>query len=112
MQFDNFTLKLNASDFASRSKDKAKPRRRTLVSLPIGERKSSDVKPEDCSPVEYTVSKQQSTLFRHGQLPRGDDGALEIWRVQEHLRNDLERSSLLSDEKWKGTMGKGGGNKK
>ena len=31
MQFDNFALKLNAGDFASRSKAKAKPQRRTLA---------------------------------------------------------------------------------
>ena len=57
MQFDNFALKTNARAFASRSKAKAKPQRRTLASpstrtVPIGERKWTDVEPEDFSPVD------------------------------------------------------------
>ena len=97
MQFDNFALKSNARAFASRPKAKAKPRRRTSASpsartLPIGERKWTDVEPEDYSPVDYPVSKQLSALLRHGRLPREDDGAIEIWRIKEYLRNDLERS--------------------
>ena len=34
MQFEEFALRLNASDFASRSKAKAKPRRREPAGLP------------------------------------------------------------------------------
>ena len=117
MQFENFALKTNALAFASRSKAKAKTRRRTPASsstrtLPIGERKWTDVEPEDCSPVAYPVSKQLSTLLRHCHLPREDDGAIEFWRIKEYLRNDLVRSQYWSDEKWKSTMAKGGGNKK
>ena len=75
MQFENFALKSNARAFASRSKAKAKPPRRTSASsstrtLPIGERKWTDVEPEDYSPGDYPVSKQLSTLLRHGHLPR------------------------------------------
>ena len=84
MQFDKFALKSNARVFASRSKAKAQSQRRTLASsstrtLSIGERKWTDVEPEDYSPVDYPVSKQPSTLLRHGHLPREDDGALEFW---------------------------------
>ena len=117
MQFDNFALKSNARAFASRPKAKAKPQRRTSASpsartLPIGEREWTDVEPEDYSPVDYPVSKQLSALLRHGRLPREDDGAIEIWRIKEYLRNDLERSQHWSDENRKSTMAKGGGNKK
>ena len=80
--------------------------------LPIGERKWTDVEPQDYSSIDYPVSKQLSTLLRHGHLPREDDGAIEFWRIKEHVRNDLERSQHWSDEKWKSTMAKGGGNKK
>ena len=80
--------------------------------LPIGEREWTDVEPEDYSPVDYPVSKQLSALLRHGRLPREDDGAIEIWRIKEYLRNDLERSQHWSDENRKSTMAKGGGNKK
>ena len=117
MQFENCALKTNALAFASRSKAKAKPQRRTPASsstriLPINERKWTDVEPEDYSPVAHQVSKQLSTLLRHGHLPREDDGAIEFWRIKEYYRNDLVRSQHWSDEKWKSTMAKGGGNKK
>ena len=41
-----------------------------------------------------------------------DDGAIEFWRLTEYFRNDLVQSQHWSDEKWKSTMAKGGGNKK
>ena len=50
MLFDNFALKSNELAFASQSKAKAKPQRRTLASpptrtLPVGERKWTDIRP-------------------------------------------------------------------
>ena len=75
MQFEKVALKSNARAFESRSKAKAKPQRRTLASsstrtLPIGERKWTDVEPEDYSPVDSPVSKQLSTLIRHSHFSR------------------------------------------
>ena len=117
MQFEDFALKTNVVDFASRSKAKAKPQRRTPASsstrtIPIGERKWTDIEPEDHSPVAYPMSKQLSTLLRHGDLLREEDGAIEFWRLKEYLRKDFMQSQHWSDEKWKSTMAKGGGNKK
>ena len=114
---EEFALKTNVLAFASRSKAKAKPRRRTPASsstktIPIGERRWTDIEPEDYSPVVYPVSKQLSTLLRHGHLPREDDGATEFWRIKDCLRNDLVQSQHWFDEKWRSTMAKGGGNKK
>ena len=91
MQFENFALKSNVLAFASGSKAKAKPQRRTPASsstrtLHIQERKWTDVEPEDYSPVAYPVSKQLSTLLRHGHLPREDDGAIEFWRLKDYLQ--------------------------
>ena len=61
MQFEDFALKTNVLAFASRSKAKAKPRRRTLAcssarTIPIGERTWTDIEPEDYSPVACPVS--------------------------------------------------------
>ena len=122
MKSEEFALKTNVLAFASRSKAKAKPQRRTPASsstrtLPIGERKWTDVEPEDNSPVAYPVSKQLSTLLRHGHLPREDDGALVIleikrlsseriwefsalvwWKVEEYKgkrRRKQEKSSIM-----------------
>ena len=74
MQFEDFALKTNVLAFASRSKAKAKPRRRTPANsstriVPIGERTWTDIEPENYSPIAYPVSKQLSTLLRHGDQP-------------------------------------------
>ena len=50
--------------------------------VPIGEGKWL----EDYSSVAYPVSKQMSTLLRHGDLPREDDGAIEFWRIRNIFR--------------------------
>ena len=85
MQFEDCALKTNVLASASRSKAKAKPQGRisassSIKTVPIGERKWTDIEPEDHSPVAYPVSKQLSTLLRQGDLPREDDGATEFWR--------------------------------
>ena len=58
------------------------------------------------------MSKKLSTLLRHGSLPREDDGAIDFWRLEDNLRNHVDQSRDWSDEKWKSTMARGGGNKK
>ena len=58
------------------------------------------------------MSKQLSTLLRHGHLLREEDGAIEFWRLKDYLRNDFVRSQHWSDEMWKSIMARGGGHKK
>ena len=117
MQFEDCALRLNASDFASRSKAKAKPQRRTSASsssktIPVGERTWTDIEPEEYSLSDYSVSKKLINLPRHGSLPREDDGAIEFWRIKDYLQNHFVYSQHWSDDKWKSTMARGGGNKK
>ena len=117
MQFEDCALKTNVLAFASRPKAKAKPQRRISVStsvktVPIGERTWTDIEPQDYSSIDYPMSKQLSTLLRHGNLPREDDGAIEFGRLKDYLRNHFEQSQHWFDEKWKSTMAKGGGKKK
>ena len=117
MQFEYFALKTNVLAFASRSKAKAKPRRRTPAcsstrTVPIVERIWTDIEPENYSPIACPVSKQLSTLLRHGDLPREEDGAIEFWRLKDYLRNDFVHSQHWSDVMWNGGMAGGGGNKK
>ena len=117
IQFEEFALKTNVLAFASRSKATAKPRRPTSAcsstrTIPICERSWTDIEPETYSSVAYPVSKQLSALLRHGQLPREEDGAIEIWRLKDHLRNEFEYSQHWPDEMWKSKMAGGGGNKK
>ena len=58
------------------------------------------------------MSKRLTTLLRHGRLPREDYGAIELWRLTDCLRYELENSRHWSDEMWKSKMAGGGGNKK
>ena len=81
-------------------------------SVLIGERTWIDIEKQDCSHTDYSVSKKLINLLRHGSLPREDDGAIEFWRLKGHLQNHFVHSRHSSDEKWKSTMAKGGGNKK
>ena len=110
-------MKTNVLAFATRSKAKAKPRRSTSAcsstrTVPIGERSWTDIEPETYSCIAYPVSKQLSTLLRHGRLPREEDGAIEFWRLKDYHRNEFEHTQHWSDEKWKSTMAEGGANKK
>ena len=91
VQFEEYALRLNASDFASRSKAKAKPQRRESASsstrtIPIGERTWTDVEPGEYSISDYEVSKKLIHLLRHGSLPREIDGAIEFWRIKDNLQ--------------------------
>ena len=63
------------------------------------------------SSIAYPVPKRLSTLLRHGDLPREEDGAIEFWRLTDYLRNEFVHSHHWSDEMWKSTMARNGGNK-
>ena len=117
MQFEEYALRLNAGDFASQSKAKAKPQRRDSASsstrtLPIGERTWTDVQPAEYSISDYEVSKKLIHLLRHGSLPRENDGAIEFWRIKDNLQKHFLYCHHWSDEKWEKSMARGGGNKK
>ena len=82
---DEFALQTNVLAFASRSKAKAKPRRSTCDcsstrTVAICERIWTDIEPATQSNLAHPVSKRLTTLLRHGQLPREEDGAIEFWR--------------------------------
>ena len=114
MQFEEYALKLNAGDFASRSKAKAKPQKRDSASsstrtMLIGERTWTDVEPGKYS---LSVSKKPIHFLRHGSLPRDNDGAIEFWRIEDHLQNHFMFCHHWSEEKWKNSMAGGGGQKK
>ena len=112
-----FALKTEVVAFASQSKAKAKLRRPTSAcsstgTVPIGERRWTDIEPGAQSDQAYPVAKRLNALLRHGQLPREDDGAIEFWRLKDYLRNDFENSQHWSDDVWKSKMAGSGGKKK
>ena len=51
-------------------------------------------------------------LLRQGNLPREDDGAIEFWRIKDNLQKHFLYCHHWSDDKWKKSMARGGGNKK
>ena len=68
VQLEEYALKLDAKDFACRSKAKAKPQRREPAgssprTVPIGKRIWTDVEPGKYSFSDYEVSKKVMYLF-------------------------------------------------
>ena len=117
VQFEEHALRLNASDFACRSKAKAKPQRREPAgssrrTILIWERIWTDVEPGEYSISDYEVSKKLFHLLRHGRLHRENDGAIEFCRIKDNLEEHFLYCHHWSDDKWKKTMARGGGNKK
>ena len=91
VQFEEYTLRLNASVFACRSKTKEKPQRRESTSsstrtVPI-ERIWTDDEPAKYSLSDYEVSKKLIHLLRHGSLHRENDGAIEFLRIKNTFKN-------------------------
>ena len=111
VQLEEYALRLNAGDFACRSKANAKPQRRDSASsstrtIPIGERTWTDVEPGEYSISDNEVSKKFIRLLRHGSLPREDDGAMEFWRIKDNLQKHFPHSPHSSDEKVEGMLGR------
>ena len=118
VQLEEYALKLDAKDFASRSKAKATPQGRNFASpptrtFPVGKRIWTDVEPGKYSLSDYDISKKLIHLLRHGkQVHREDDGAIEFWRIKDNLQEHFPYCPRWSDDRWKKSMAGGGGNKK
>ena len=117
MKSEEFALKTNVLAFASRSKAQTKSRRSTSAyssarTLPICERFWADIEPGTYSNIAFPVSKRLSTLLRHGDLLREENGAIEFWRLKDCLRSEFENFQHSSYEMWKSKMAGCGGNKK
>ena len=117
MQFEEYALKLDAKDFASRSKAKAKPQRRepsgrSTRTIPIGERIWTDVEPGEYSISDNEVSKKLIHLLQHARIQREDDRAIEFCRIKDDLQKYFPHCPHWSDDRWKKSMAGGGDNKK
>ena len=108
---ETFTKKTEVFVFARRSKAKAKPRRPSTTcsssrTVHILERKWIAIEPGAQCDQAHPVAKRLNTLLRHGELPREEDGAIEFWRLKDHLRNKFEYSQYWSDDVWKSQDGR------
>ena len=94
-QLEEYALKMNAKDVASRSKAKANPQRRETAGsspkiVPIGRRNWIDIEPGKYSFSDYEVSKKVTFLLRHSQqVHREEDGAVHFWRMKENLQESI-----------------------
>ena len=117
-QLEEYALKLNAKDFACRSKAKAKPQRREPADsssriVPIGRRNWIDIEPGKYSISDYEVSKKVTYFLRHSQhVHREEDGAVHFWRIKENLQSQFPHSPHWSDGRWKVCLAGGGGGDK
>ena len=61
----------------------------------------------------YEVSKKVIHLLRHSQkIQREDDGAIQFWRIKEHLQSQFPQIPYWSDDRWKSCLAAGGGAKR
>ena len=104
---------LKVKDFAARSKAKTKPQKRELVDspsiIPMKERKWTDIEPGNSSLSAYEISKKVIHLLRHSQIvQREDDGAVQFWRIKNHLQSQFPQTIYWSDDRWKACLSAGG----
>ena len=116
VQLEEYALKLDAKDFACRSKAKARPQRRELAGssariVPMDERSWIDVEPGKYSFSEYDVSKKVIHLRHSQHVHREEDGAVQFCRTKDNLQKYFLHCPHWSDNKWKACLA-GGGNKK
>ena len=104
-QLEEYALKLNAKDFACRSKAKAKPQRREPADsssriIPMNRRNWIDIEPGKHSLSAYEVSKKVIHLLRHSQIVhREEDGAVHFWRIKENLQSQFPQIPHWSDNR-------------
>ena len=117
-QLEEQALQLDAKDFVSQAKAKAKPQRRENAGsssriIPMERRNWIDIEPGKYSLSEYEVSKKVMYLLRHSQrVHREEDGAVHFSRIKENLQNPFPQSIHWSDDRWKACLASGGGAKR
>ena len=111
-------LQLNVTDFACRSKAKAKPQRREPAGyspriIPMNARNWIDIESGKHSLSAYEDSKKVIHLLRHSQqVQREEDGAVHFWRIKENLQSQFPQIPHWSDDRWKACLAAGGGGAK
>ena len=97
-QLEEQALHLNAEEFVSQTKAKAKPQRKEPAEssssiIPMKARNWIDIEPGKHSLSAYEISKKVIHLLRHSQqVHREEDGAVHFWRIKENLQNQFPQS--------------------
>ena len=112
-QLEEQALHLNAEEFVSQPKTKAKPQRRKPADSSSGTIPMNQTNWIDIEPGQDSLSKKVIHLLRHSQqVHREEDGAVHFWRIKENLQNQFPQSIHWSDDRWKVCLAAGGGAKK
>ena len=118
VQLEEYALKLDAKDFACRSKAKKNHREENLPALPqeqflLGKEYGPMLNQVNIHSPIMICSKKLIHLLRHGQhVHREDDGAVQFRRIKENLQKYFLYCPHCSDDRWKKSVAGGGGNKK
>ena len=97
-QLEEQALHLNAEEFVSHTKTKAKSQRKESADsssriIPMDRRNWIDIVSGKHSLSAHEVSKKVIHLLRHSQqVHREEDGAVHFWRIKENLQNQLPQS--------------------
>ena len=79
----------------------------------MNERKWIDIEPGEHFLSAYEVSKKVIHVLRHSQrVQRKEDGAVQFWRIKEHLQSQFPQSIHWSDDRWKACLAARGGAKR
>ena len=112
-QLEDQALQLDAKDFVSRSKAKAKPQRKEPAYSssrinPMERRNWIDIERGKYSLSEYEVSKKVIHLLRPSQkVQREDDGAVQFWKIKNFLQNQFPQVLYWSGDHWKACLAAG-----
>ena len=61
----------------------------------------------------YEVSKKVIHLLRHSQqVQQEEDGAVQFWKIKEHLQSQFSQIPHWPDDRWKACFEAGGGAKR
>ena len=101
---------------AARPKAKAKPQPREstgTTTIPLSERVWIDIEPSKQDLESHKLSKKVINLLRHNQkLHREQDGAVQFYKIQFHLRDYPLPIQNWSDNRWLACLAAGGGPKR
>ena len=118
VQFEEYALRLNASDFESRSKEKSKTTKDEILSahpqlLHLLWRELGPILNQENfqSPI-LKCRRNWSIFFVMEAHFETIDGAIEFWRIKIILRNIFLYCHHWSQNKWKSSMAGEGGHKK
>ena len=83
------------------------------TTIPLSERIWIDIEPSKQDLESYNLSKKVINLLLHNQkLHREEDGAIQVYKIKFHLRDNHLPMQNWSDDQWLACLAAGGGSKR